>query len=107
MLHPQREELTSTYKFSILQTAVAGWFITGLVTGIASSGKWSWHHESEFKDHLVLKSYDLVLGSSVRSRELDSIIRMTSFQLKIFYDSVLVAKDNPDLKPIPSHRKSH
>lgn len=57
----------------------------------------------EFKDHLVLKSYDLVLGSSVRSRELDSVIPMGRFQLKIFYDSILLAKDNPDVKPTPTH----
>lgn len=103
MLHPQREELTDTYKFSILQTAIAGWFIIELVTGTPSPGKWSWHHESEFKDHLVLKSYDFILGSSVRSRELDSVIPMSPFQLKIFYDSILLAKDNLDLKAIPSH----
>ena len=44
---------------------------------------------SEFKEQRddSLKSYGLVLGSPVRSRELDLMILMGSFQLEIFYES--------------------
>lgn len=39
---------------------------------------------SEFKEHLDdTESYDLVLGSPVRSTELDSVILMAPFQLKM------------------------
>ena len=46
---------------------------------------------SEFKEHLdKALSYGLVLGSPARSRELDSMILRSPFQLEIFYDSVLI-----------------
>lgn len=35
----------------------------------------------------ITQSYDLVLGSPARSRELDSINLMSFFQLETFYDS--------------------
>ena len=45
---------------------------------------------SELKEHLDdALSRDLVLGSPVRSRELDSMILLGPFQLEIFYDSMI------------------
>jgi len=35
------------------------------------------------------QSYDLVLGSPARSRELDSMMLMGPFQLDIFYESMI------------------
>lgn len=55
-------DLITTHKFSMLQTAIASWFITWSVPETGSPGKWSWHQDyQKFKKHLdeTLKSHDL------------------------------------------------
>jgi len=42
----------------------------------------------EFKEHLDNELSHVVLGSPMRSRELDSVILMGPFQLEIFCDSI-------------------